>query len=219
MADFLGQATGTDLQRINQQAGSAQTARDRLEKAKLTWRDRFFQDYGHHYDRGHFISHRQGGGLDINLFPQLADINRGRTPLGAEYRAMEKACVARPGVDPVFCCSRPIYNDDSWVPTALEYAVIYSVQRIDVRTFPNRPNRGRSGGAGTNAGDAEEYMTQRELKAARAGRMKARLKKHQEEARAAPEPMGSEFANESAQANTLIRAAKTGTPFCELCGR
>jgi hypothetical protein len=140
MADFLGQATSTDLQRIIQLAGSAQKARDRLEQAQLTWRDRFFQTYGHHYDRGHFISHRQGGGLDINLFPQLADINRGRTPLGAEYRSMEKACVARPGVDPVFCCSRPIYNDDSWVPTALEYAVIYSAQRIDSRTFPNRPN-------------------------------------------------------------------------------
>src|SRR5262249_17170881 len=43
MADFLGQATGTELQRISQRAGSAQSARDRLNKAKLTWRDRFFQ--------------------------------------------------------------------------------------------------------------------------------------------------------------------------------
>lgn len=141
MADFLGQASNTELQRISQRTGSAQSARDRLNKAKLTWRDRFFQTYGHHYDRGHFMSHRQGGGLDINLFPQLADINQGRTPLGAEYRAMENACVAKPGVDPVFCCSRPIYNDDSWVPAELEYAVIYSPQRIDFRVFPNRPKR------------------------------------------------------------------------------
>ena len=142
MADFLGQATGkTELQRIFQNAGSAQNARDRLNRAKLTWRDRFFQIYGHHYDRGHFMSHRQGGGLDINLFPQLADINQGRTPLGAEYRAMENACVAKPGVDPVFCCSRPIYNDESWVPAELEYAVIHSPQRIDCRVFPNRPKR------------------------------------------------------------------------------
>ncbi|MBR0800717.1 hypothetical protein JQ615_35685 [Bradyrhizobium jicamae] len=156
MAGFLGQAGSTDLQRIILQAGSAQGARNRLEKAQLTWRDRFFQAYGHHYDRGHFISHRQGGGLDINLFPQLADINQGRTRLGAEYRAMEKACVAKHGVDPVFCCSRPIYNDDSWVPVALEYAVIYSAQRIEFRTFPNRPSGGRrnGGGADDKAGDA-----------------------------------------------------------------
>jgi len=139
MADFLGQVTGTtQLQRIAGQAGSAQAAHDRVEKAKLTWRDRFFQTYGHKYDRGHFMSHRQGGGLDINLFPQRADINQGRTGLGADYRAMEMACVARAGVAPVFCCSRPIYDDGSWVPAQLEYAVIYNPNRMNVRTFPNK---------------------------------------------------------------------------------
>ena len=139
MADFLGQVTNkTELQGIASRAGSAQAARDRVEKAKLTWRDRFFQTYGHKYDRGHFMSHRQGGGLDINLFPQRADINQGRSALGAEYRAMETACVARPGVDPVFCCSRPLYDDGSWVPTKLEYAVIYNPNRMNVRTFPNK---------------------------------------------------------------------------------
>jgi|GEM_PF-1258271 len=128
MAGFLGQGASKP----------PLAARDYLDKASLTWRDRFFQTYGHKYDRGHFISHRQGGGLDINLFPQRTDINQGRTPLGAEYRAMETACVARPGVDPVFCCSRPLYDDDSWVPAELEYAVFYSPQRIASRTFPNK---------------------------------------------------------------------------------
>ena len=141
MADYLGPASASDLQRMARQADSAQTAHDRIDNAKQTWRDRFFHTYGHHYDRGHFMSHCQGGGLDINLFPQLADISRGRTPLGAEYRAMEKACVAKPGVDPVFCCSRPIHDDDSLVPVELEYAVIHSSQRIDSRRFPNRPAR------------------------------------------------------------------------------
>lgn len=136
MADFLGQVTNkAELRRI---ALQGEAGRDRLDKAKLTWRDRFFQTYGHKYDRGHFISHRQGGGLDINLFPQRADINQGLTPLGAEYRTLETACVAKPGVDPVFCCSRPIYDDGSWVPAELEYAVIYSPQRMVVRTFPNK---------------------------------------------------------------------------------
>jgi len=139
MADFLGQVTSrAELQRIASRAGSALAARDRLEKVQLTWRDRFFQTYGHKYDRGHFMSHRQGGGLDINLFPQRADINQGRTRLGAEYRAMETACVAKPGAAPIFCCSRPIYDDGSWVPAQLEYAVIYNPHRMNVRTFPNK---------------------------------------------------------------------------------
>jgi hypothetical protein len=134
MSGFLGQVTNkAELQRMALQGEDG-----RLDKAKLTWRDRFFQTYRHRYDRGHFISHRQGGGLDINLFPQRADINQGLTPLGAEYRALETACVAKPGVDPVFCCARPIYDDGSWVPAELEYAVIYSPQRMVVRRFPNK---------------------------------------------------------------------------------
>lgn len=136
MSGFLGQVTNkAELQRM---ALQGEAGRDRLDKAKLSWRDRFFQTYRHKYDRGHFISHRQGGGLDINLFPQRADINQGLTPLGAEYRALETACVAKPGVDPVFCCSRPIYDDDSWVPAELEYAVIYNPRRMVVRRFPNK---------------------------------------------------------------------------------
>jgi hypothetical protein len=139
MGDFLGQVTSkAELQRIASRAGSARAGRERVEKARLTWRDRFFQTHGHQYDRGHFMSHRQGGGLDVNLFPQRADINQGRGALGAEYRAMETACVARPGVAPVFCCSRPLYDDGSWVPAKLEYAVIYNPNRINARTFPNK---------------------------------------------------------------------------------
>jgi hypothetical protein len=51
---------------------------------------------------------------------------------------METACVAKPGVDPVFCCSRPLYDDGSWVPAQLEYAVLYNPNWMNVRTFPNR---------------------------------------------------------------------------------
>lgn len=32
---------------------------------------------GGKYDRGHFIAHLSGGPIDINLFPQRRDINRG----------------------------------------------------------------------------------------------------------------------------------------------
>jgi hypothetical protein len=103
--------------------------------ASLSWRDRFFETYGDEYDRGHFISHLQGGGLDVNLFPQLTAINRGRGPDGAAYRAMEMACAAHPGS---FCFSRPIYNDITWVPFEVEYGILRTPHEIDVRTFPNR---------------------------------------------------------------------------------
>ena len=33
-------------------------------------------------DRGHFIAHAAGGGVDINLFHQDAPLNRGRSPQG-----------------------------------------------------------------------------------------------------------------------------------------
>ncbi len=85
------------------------------------------------------MSHKQGGGLDINLFPQRADINQGHGRLGASYRAMEKECVlqAKQGT-PVFCFSRPIYDDESWVPAMLDYGIIYGPQHISVATFPNK---------------------------------------------------------------------------------
>jgi hypothetical protein len=103
--------------------------------ASLSWRDRFFETHGHEYDRGHFISHLQGGGLDVNLFPQLTRINRGRGPEGAAYRAMERECVVYPGS---FCFSRPIYDDMTWVPFELEYGILRSPHEIQVRIFPNR---------------------------------------------------------------------------------
>jgi hypothetical protein len=81
------------------------------------------------------MSHRQGGGLDINLFPQRADVNQGRSTQGKTYRAMERACVANPGT---FCFSRPIYDDQTWVPAELDYGVLYSPRTVDVRTFPNK---------------------------------------------------------------------------------
>jgi len=51
---------------------------------------------------------------------------------------METACVAKHGAAPIFCCSRPIYDDGSWVPAQLEYAVIYNPHRMNVRAFPNK---------------------------------------------------------------------------------
>ena len=56
-----------------------------------------------------------GGGTDINLFPQLASVNR-----GGEWRRMERYAAEHPGT---FCFIRPIYKGSSWVPSELEYGI------------------------------------------------------------------------------------------------
>jgi hypothetical protein len=66
-------------------------------------------------DRGHFFAHTMGGGMDINLFPQLASVNR-----GGEWRRMERYAAEHPGT---FCFIRPIYADTSWTPAKLEYGI------------------------------------------------------------------------------------------------
>lgn len=66
-------------------------------------------------DRGHFMSHKSGGLMDVNFFPQDSAVNQGHSPAGKIYRIMEKYCVSHEGI---FCFSRPIYASDNttWVP-------------------------------------------------------------------------------------------------------
>lgn len=59
------------------------------------------------HDRGHMMAHACGGGEDINLFPQLTDVNRGWSREGKTYREMERCLASNPGT---FCFSRPIYS-------------------------------------------------------------------------------------------------------------
>jgi hypothetical protein len=66
-------------------------------------------------DRGHFFAHTMGGGLDINLFPQSARLNR-----GGLWRRMENYAARHPGT---FCFVRPIYDDPSWRPARLEFGL------------------------------------------------------------------------------------------------
>lgn len=66
-------------------------------------------------DRGHFFAHTMGGGTDINLFPQLASVNR-----GGEWRRMERYAANNPGS---FCFIRPLYAGTSWTPSHLEYGI------------------------------------------------------------------------------------------------
>jgi hypothetical protein len=46
---------------------------------------------GRAYHRGHGIAHTLGGGMDINLVPQLGSLNTGR------FRMLEREAVASPG--------------------------------------------------------------------------------------------------------------------------
>lgn len=71
-------------------------------------------------DKGHFLGHASGGPLDINLFPQRRDLNRGWSESGKRYRSMEKYVADQSGT---FFYHRPIYDDDTWFPARLEYAV------------------------------------------------------------------------------------------------
>jgi len=90
--------------------------------------------FGANYDKGHFFAHSLGGGLDINLFPQRRDINRGWSKRGKVFREMEKYCAQNPGT---FCFSRPIYCDGSWKPCLLEYGIVFDVGALWVERFEN----------------------------------------------------------------------------------
>jgi hypothetical protein len=85
-------------------------------------------------DRGHFVAHAAGGGLDLNLFPQNAGLNRGRTEQGRRWRTVERYAANHPGT-PLFV--RPLYDSESWVPVALDQAILTS-QGLQVERFANR---------------------------------------------------------------------------------
>jgi hypothetical protein len=87
-------------------------------------------------DRGHFLAHAAGGGVDINLFHQDLLLNQGRSPEGKRYRAMERYCAAHPGT---FCFSRPIYSDETARPAQLEFGVLRVERTFWIEIFANEP--------------------------------------------------------------------------------
>lgn len=83
-------------------------------------------------DKGHFIAHTIGGavdGLEANVFLQRRSVNRGA------YRQMERCCAAHAGV---LCFSRPIYDDPTAVPAAIEIGVLKPDVTWWIQRFPNR---------------------------------------------------------------------------------
>jgi hypothetical protein len=85
-------------------------------------------------DKGHFIAHAIGGGLEINIFAQNRAINRGWSPRGTVYRKMERFCVDNPGT---YCFSRPIYSDLTSRPQAVEFGLLQSDRTLWVERFDN----------------------------------------------------------------------------------
>jgi hypothetical protein len=86
-------------------------------------------------DKGHFLGHASGGELDINLFPQRRELNRGWSVDGKQFRAMERYVGEHPGT---FFYHRPVYNDETWVPQLLEYGVLKDNTELWVKTFANK---------------------------------------------------------------------------------
>jgi len=85
-------------------------------------------------DRGHFLAHSAGGGVDINLFHQETRFNRGWSPAGKIYREMENYCASTPGV---FCFSRPIYADLTARPAEIEFGILRVDGDLWVNVFKN----------------------------------------------------------------------------------
>lgn len=90
--------------------------------------------FGDNYDKGHFLGHAFGGGLDVNLFPQLRDINQGLSTRGKLFQSMEKYCYENPRM---FCFNRPIYCDLSWRPHMIEFGILTKEMNFWVEIFEN----------------------------------------------------------------------------------
>ncbi|MBS4096187.1 MAG: hypothetical protein KGZ83_05035 [Sulfuricella sp.] len=86
------------------------------------------------FDKGHALAHAMGGGLDVNLFPQRPELNRGKSKAGRLFRKMERHAGDNPGS---FVFMRLIYSDDSWVPASLEYGILLPDGELWVEWFEN----------------------------------------------------------------------------------
>jgi hypothetical protein len=98
-----------------------------------TWRT-----FGTNWDKGHFIAHSIGGAVDqleVNVFIQRRDLNRGWSDAGRRYREMEQYCKSNPGT---FCFSRPIYFDQTAKPAFVEFGILKNVHALSVECFDNR---------------------------------------------------------------------------------
>lgn len=91
---------------------------------------------GEQRDRGHLIAMSAGAGDYVNLVPQDAFLNRGRSSAGKKWRALEGGLANDPGA---FVFVAVYYDDTTDIPAAFDYAVVHSDGRHEFESFSNRP--------------------------------------------------------------------------------
>jgi hypothetical protein len=89
---------------------------------------------GRKVDKGHFIAHSIGGGMQINLFFQRREINRGWSERGKVFRRMERFCSRNP--DTILFC-RPFYDDGTSRPNSFEYGIFKDRKSFWIEVFEN----------------------------------------------------------------------------------
>lgn len=82
------------------------------------------------YHRGHAIPHRMGGGMDINIVPQLA-----RTNLDETFRLQETNAIALPGS--LYFTHWNYGKGDSQVPISVDQGLLKPGQRTSIINSPN----------------------------------------------------------------------------------
>ena len=96
------------------------------------------QIFGEKWDKGHFIAHSIGGAVDkmeLNVFKQKRELNRGWSHEGKIYRKMEQYCFRNPGT---FCYNRPIYGNQSDKPSFIEYGLLKHTNELWYHCFNNQ---------------------------------------------------------------------------------
>jgi hypothetical protein len=88
-------------------------------------------------DRGHLIPHLSGGEFGPNIFRQHRALNRGWSPEGKRYRALERGAAAAPGT---FYFGHLLYEDDTAYPAEIETGLLRG-GKLRVQRFRNRSPR------------------------------------------------------------------------------
>ena len=91
--------------------------------------------FGPQYDKGHFIARRNGGGTQLNIFPQRRDVNRPWSSQGKLFCEMERYCHEHPKT---LCFSRPIYLQESLRPDAYDFGLLKEDGELWVAQFDNQ---------------------------------------------------------------------------------
>jgi hypothetical protein len=104
-------------------------SRGRFAGARDTGRMQGFPlSAGATYHRGHAIAHRLGGELDINLVPQLGQINIG------PFRELERSAIATPGA---LYFTFWKYRNASQTPVGVDQGLLIAGETPRIRSFAN----------------------------------------------------------------------------------